>query len=162
MLRANWLNGMPKADQKAVVRSMLKLGLTADTAEEVAKGCNVDAAELKKVALKLAKGGELTDTDLNLLGRVNAVLDAVLDCAFERAEQQYGNVSRLAAGAIAIALAWVAQLIWAGNTATLGPAPSTWAAIGVGVLAVPVAPLAKDLTSALSTAMRALKAARAV
>ena len=40
--------------------------------------------------------------------------------------------------------------------------PSVLIALTVGLLAVPLAPVAKDLTSALSTAMRALKAARAV
>ena len=162
LVRANWLNGVAKAEQKAVVRSILKLGLTQATADELAQGCNVDAARLKTVAGKLAKGDELSDADLNLLGRVNAVLDAILDCAFERAEQQYRNVSRLLAGLLAVALAVVAQLIWAANAATMGAPPSLAVAVGVGLLAVPVAPVAKDVTSALSTAMRALKATRAV
>jgi len=162
VVRANWLNGVAKAEQKAVVRSILKLGLTPATADELAQGCNVDAARLKTVAGKLAKGDELSDADLNLLGRVNAVLDAILDCAFERAEQQYRNVSRLLAGLLAVALAVVAQLIWAANAATMGAPPSLAVAVGVGLLAVPVAPVAKDVTSALSTAMRALKATRAV
>ncbi len=158
VIRANWLNGMAKVEQKATVRAMLKLGLNTDTAEELAKGCKVDGPALRAVAVKLAKGQELSDTDLNLLGRVNAVLDAVLDCAFERAEQQYRNVSRLLAGVLAIVLAGVVQVIW--RIQDPASAPSFWVAVAVAVMAVPVAPVAKDLTSALSAAMRALKATR--
>lgn len=160
VIRANWLNGMPKLEQKATVRAMLKLGLNADTAESLAGGCKVDGQALRAIANKLAKGQELSETDVNLLGRVNAVLDAVLDCAFERAEQQYRNVSRLLAGLLAIGLAWIAQIIWMRQDPA--SAPSLAVALAVGLLAVPVAPVAKDLTSALSAAMRALKAARAV
>jgi hypothetical protein len=158
VISANWMNGTPKAEQKAAARALLKLGLSPDTADELARGSNVDAEALRAVARKLAEGAELTDTDLNLLGRVNAILDAVLDSAFERADQQYRNASRVWAGAIAIGLAVLAQAIW--NAEAPGAAPSLWVAIGVGLVAVPIAPVAKDLTSGLSSAMRALKAVR--
>lgn len=153
-VRANWINGVAKADQKVIVSSLLKLGLSKDTAASLALGSRVSPEALAKVADKLDKGQELTEQDLNVLGRMNAALEATLDAAFERAEQQYRNVSRLLAGLIALGLAWAAVPFVDGiDFAT---------ATAVGLLAVPVAPVAKDLTSALSTAMRALKAARAV
>jgi hypothetical protein len=163
LVRAHWLNGLPKADQKTATRNLLRLGLTPETAEAVAAGCHVDPAALKTVAAKIAKGAEdanLTGDDLQLLGRVYAVLDTVLDIAFERAEQQYRNGSRFWAGVIAVALAVLAQQIWSRNAGSMGPPPSIWAAVAVGLLAVPVAPVAKDLTSGLSAAMRALKTSR--
>jgi hypothetical protein len=154
MVQANWINGVPKADQKVVVSSLLKLGLSKDTAAGLALGSRVSPEALAKVADKLDKGLELTEQDLNVLGRMNAALEATPDAAFERAEQQYRNVSRLLAGLIALGLAWTAAFFVDGVDFVTATA--------VGLLAVPVAPVAKDLTSALSTAMRALKAARAV
>lgn len=159
VVQANWMNGMAKDDQKAVVRALIKLGLTGPTADSLAKAVNVDAAALGAVAGKLANGEPLLDVDLNLLGRLNAVLDALLDSGFERADQQYKNVSRLLAGVVAVGLSLAAWRFW---PASAGPAPDLRLALAVGLLAVPVAPVAKDLTSALSAAMKALKAAKAV
>lgn len=157
MVRANWLNGMAKADQKARVRALLKLGLTEATAPSLAISALVDPAVLARVARKIAEGQELSEQEFNVFGRMNAAVDAVLDGAFERADQQYRNVSKMLAGVTAIVVSAAAQLVWA---ATMSNPPSFAVAIGVGLLAVPVAPVAKDLTSALSAAMQALKAAR--
>lgn len=84
-------------------------------------------------------------------------IEATLDAAFEAAEQQYRNVSRVLAGLVCVGLALVAQALMPGDQ------PGDYLlAVTVGLLAVPLAPVAKDLTSALSTAMRALKASRAI
>lgn len=160
IVRANWVSGRPKADQKSVVGALLKLGLSGDTAEALAISARVDPQKLAIVAEKLGAGRELTDEDLNLLGRMTASVEAVLDAAFERADQQYRNLSRLLAGLVALALSAVVQIVWSINSP--GDAPGLGLALLVGLLAVPVAPVAKDLTSALSAAMKAIKAARAV
>lgn len=157
VIRANWLNGVTKADQKAVVRALIKLGLSETTADSLAGAAHVNAAALKAAAKKLTSGAAMTDADMNVLGRMNAVIDALLDAAFEKAEQQYRNYSRVGAGLIAIALSYGALQFWPGPDR-----PSDLAALAVGLLAVPLAPVAKDLTSAISTAMRALKAARTI
>ncbi|MFZ5718316.1 MAG: hypothetical protein ACOY5Y_02495 [Pseudomonadota bacterium] len=158
MVLANWRNGMAKEDQKMAIRALIKLGLTTQTAPDLARAAHLDPKALTAVAAKLARGAELTDADLNLLGRLSAVADAILDSAFERAEHQYRNVSRMLAGLIAVALAYGAWFMW-----PVGEGKPHWGyPLIVGVLAVPLAPVAKDLTSALSTAMRALKASRPV
>ncbi|MCR5875935.1 hypothetical protein LRS10_18340 [Phenylobacterium sp. J426] len=164
VVRANWINGMPKADQKARVSALIKLGLSKETAVALSVGGKVDGPALERVAAKLAEGRDLTSADLNILGRMNAALEARLDYAFEMAEQQYRNVARLAAGAIAVALS-LAVWMWWPYFFAVGEAPaqpSLLLALGVGLLAVPLAPVAKDLTSALSAALHALKAAKAV
>ena len=154
-VRANWINGMTKADQKAVVRALIKLGLSPATAPDLAAAAHVDPAALQLAAKKLETGKPLTDADLNVLGRMSAVVDALLDTGFERAEQQFKNASRALAGALAVLLAWLATFLWPEPQR-----PHFWLAFAVGLLAVPLAPVAKDLTSALSTAMRAIKAAK--
>jgi hypothetical protein len=158
VLRANWVAGVAKANQKAKAQALIKLGLNAANAPQIAAATHVSPTALQAAVKKLETGAKLTDADLNVLGRMNAALDALLDAAFEAADQQYRNWCRVLAGLIALGLAIAAWRLW---RATTGEAPpSLWAVLAVGLLAVPVAPVAKDLTSALSAAMNALKAAK--
>ncbi|MGH9561578.1 MAG: hypothetical protein ACRD3S_08990, partial [Terracidiphilus sp.] len=46
-LRANWYNGQDLAKQKAVAKSLIKLGLNATNAAAVAKATGVDEATLQ-------------------------------------------------------------------------------------------------------------------
>lgn len=160
IVRANWINGVPKPDQKTKVGALLKLGLSPETAPVIAAAAHVNANALSDAAAKLDRGENLSESDLNVLGRMTASVEAQLDAAFERAEQQYKNVSRLLAGLVALGLALVAQGLWIKAGGGSNTAASWGMAVAVGLLAVPVAPVAKDLTSALSAAMRALKAAK--
>lgn len=158
VLEANWVSGVAKADQKAKAEALIKIGLSSANAPGVAAAAHVDPAALQAAVTKLETGAPLTDADLNVLGRMNATIESLLDAAFEKADQQYRNVCRVLAGLACILLAIVADLLWEKTTGT--PRPSLWAALAVGALAVPLAPVAKDLTSALSAAMNALKAAK--
>jgi len=158
VLEANWIAGVAKADQKAKAQALIKLGLNSANAPEIALAAHVDPKALTEATAKLEKGAALSDADLNVLGRMNAAIDALLDAAFERADQKYRNTCRVLAGAIALGLSLLAWSVWESTTGTAQP--SVWAALAVGILAVPFAPVAKDLTSALSAAMRALKAAK--
>ena len=114
-------------------------------------------AALSAAARKLETGKELNDADLNVFGRMNAAIEALMDAAFEDCDQEYRNWCRLWAGVVALALALTAWWIWPADE---GSRPTLTAALAVGLLAVPLAPVAKDLTSALSSAMRALKASK--
>jgi hypothetical protein len=157
-MRANWIAGVPKAEQKAKVEALIRLGLTPQTAAAVAPVARVNAEALSVAVAKLERGEPLTEADLNVIGRMNAVVEALMDAAFEAADQQYRNSCRLLAGLSAIGLAVGAWLLW--PAATANARPSFWTAFAVGLLAVPIAPVAKDLTSALSAAMQALKSVR--
>lgn len=158
VLRDHWVAGVAKADQKAKAQALIKLGLNSGNAALVATASHVDATALRTAVLKLEKGTKLNDADLNVLGRMNATIEVLLDAAFEAADQQYRNWCRVLAGGICLGLALAAWWLWQPTTGD--PPPSLWAALAVGLLAVPLAPVAKDLTSALSTAMGALKAAK--
>lgn len=156
VIRANWISGVAKADQKAKAQALIKLGLGPSNAAQVATATHVDATALTAAIAKIETGAALSDADLNVLGRMNATIDALLDAAFERAEQEYRNVCRLLAGVLAVFLAFGAREFW---PAAAGPPPTALATAVVGLMAVPLAPVAKDLTSGLSAAMQALKAA---
>lgn len=157
VVRANWVAGVAKADQKAKTQALIKLGLNSANAEAVAVATHVDPTALKAAIVNLETGAKSTDADLNVLGRMSATIDVLLDAAYEAADQQYRNSCRVLAGAIAMGLSIAAWALWPTEA---GPPPSFAAAIVIGLIAVPVAPVAKDLTGALSSAMNALKAAK--
>lgn len=157
-VKANWINGVAKSDQKAAVKSLIRLGITTATAADLAASApGIDNAALVAVAQKIDGGLELSEEDINLLGRFDAILDAQMDAGFERADQQYRNAAKMLASVFAILLSlagmWIlkGQMIDGGDTAV---------AFFLGILSIPLAPIAKDLTSALGTAVSALKAAK--
>ncbi len=164
-LRANWINGVAKNEQKAVAKSLIRLGLTSGNARTLAQAAGVDPEQLQDCARRIRSSDALTPEDLNVLGRFDAIVSAVLDEGYERADQQYRNVSKLAAALTAIVLAAIAGgLIFHHNN------PDHWLgyfgsaqlliAILVGAVSTPLAPIAKDLSSALSAAVKAVGTTR--
>lgn len=156
-VQANWLNGVGKAEQKAAAKNLIRLGLTADTAESMAADLpSVDGASLKAAAAKMVSGTALTEDEVNLLARFDSIVEARLDAAYERADQKYRNVARVAAAVVAMVLSVAGAIFIAGSTA----GADYITAIFVGLLATPLAPVSKDLISALTTAVSAFKAAK--
>lgn len=163
VIRAHWINGRPRGEQIGVLRSLLRLGLNRDTAAQLAVIGNVDAEALGAAADKLVSGESMTEAEVNLIGRVEAAVEARLDAAFDLAEQAYRNQARIWAGAIAVVLALLASLMITPPPAILGlnlKGQSWMIGVLVGLLAVPIAPIAKDLVSALTAASKALQTAR--
>ncbi|HEV2397758.1 MAG TPA: hypothetical protein VGS27_12505 [Candidatus Sulfotelmatobacter sp.] len=151
-LRANWLNGMALADQKAVAKALIKLSLNEDTAERMARATGLDQDTLQKIAEKLSgkldtSTGKppLTPAETDLYGRFDLLLSAMLDQAYERADQRYRNSAKLLAVVVAVALALLGAKTIYGH---LGCGVWERALIG-GLLATPLAPIAKDLASAI-------------
>jgi hypothetical protein len=55
-LRANWFNGKDLESQKAIAKSLIKLGLNEATAPGLARATGVDADTLKAVGAKISSG----------------------------------------------------------------------------------------------------------
>lgn len=169
-LRANWINGLAKDDQKAQAKSLIRMGLSSDTAGELASAAHVDEPKLRAVIAKVeANAGaapdqqqSLTAQDALLLGRLNAAVDAAMDAGFERADQQYRNASRVTAGLFALGLAvWAGALLaGSGTVPGLTYGNFVWPSLLVGLLATPIAPIAKDLASSLQAAASAVSAVK--
>jgi len=93
-----------------------------------------------------------------LAGRFATALDARIGAAFAVAEEQYEAQAKMWSGLVAVLLAL-------GFNYGLGTAPdavnhgkfSWWLALGIGIIAVPLAPVAKDLSSSLQNALTAFK-----
>ena len=164
-LKANWINGMPKADQKMVAKSLIRLSLP-DNAQRLAEATGVDSKALSICADNIRKGENLSPENVNVLGRLDAVVSAVLDEAYECADQKYRNAAKLAAACISVVLGIIAGYpLFAATHAGQSVADYMQAhdlviAAMVGVISTPLAPVAKDLSSSLTQAVRAVSAAK--
>jgi|SRR5271157_1810 len=156
-LRANWLNGMALADQKAIAKALIKLNLTSTTAAGMASATGVDASVLTAVAGKLrikeepgAKLEPLTERETDVYGRFDLLLSAMLDQGYQRGDQRYRNSAKLLAVPIAVVLALLGGwAIHGGSFTSFVTGADAGKAFLGGLLATPLAPVAKDLSSAL-------------
>jgi len=155
-LKSNWINGVAKADQKAKAKALIHLGLTAGNAADLAKAAGVDEKTLASVADKVAGRAQgntaLTPAEINTLGQFDAILSVILDEAYERGDQQYRNGTKILAMIFAVIFGIAGSLLIKGSSGD---------AVGLGLLvglaAVPLAPIAKDLTSSLQAAVAAIQ-----
>jgi hypothetical protein len=150
-LKANWLNGVAKADQKAKAKALIHLGLTPGNAVKLAEATGVSGEKLQALAEKTAGGGQPSTEEINVLGQFDVILSAMLDDAYERADQKYRNASKLLAMAVATVLGGIGGWLVFGIASWYFPL-----SIIVGLSATPLAPVAKDLTTALQAAAGAV------
>jgi hypothetical protein len=142
--------------QTAVAKTLrqgVRLGLTATNAEALATFLGtVEPKALLAAVNKIAAGSDLATGDRGAIGRFEAAVDARIDSALSRAKDVYLGTIRMAASGLAIVLSEVAERV-------LGPASHlTWVgALLVGIVAVPLAPVANDLVAALQAATKALR-----
>ena len=154
-LRANWLNGVDKSDQKAKTKALIHLGLTQGNADKLAKVAGVDAAKLKSLAQKTASGNPVSQQEINVLGQFDTALSAVLDAAYERADQKYRNACKLLAMVVAAIMAVLVDLFFFDHPQKYFDAGLAKALL-IGLAATPLAPIAKDIASSLQAAAGAV------
>ena len=153
-LKANWLNGMALADQKSIAKAMIKLNLNEDTAGMMATATGVDKGALASIATKLSTGEALTTEETDAYGRFDLLLTAVLDQGYQRGDQRYRNSAKLLAVPVSVVLALLgAWAVWGGLNASDTPL-----AIVCGLLATPLAPVAKDVASAVQAGTKLAQA----
>jgi hypothetical protein len=152
VLRANWINGaMSFGDQKAIAKTLLKLRLDTNTAPHLASLTGVDETLLKSVATKYTSGGALVPDEQNVAARFDLQLSTLIDEGYQFADQRYRNWSKLAAVPVAVGLAYL------GRYALNDPSIPELGALICGLLAAPLAPVSKDLASALQASVKALQ-----
>lgn len=131
-----------------VIRQGVRIGLTEENASRVANFLGmVDVDKLKQAARRVNAGEELTAELRNVLGRFELAADTRIDAALTLAQHYYVGAVRIAASIIALIIA-LAVGIYQGFT---------FQALLVGVAAVPLAPVAKDLVTALQSASKAIR-----
>jgi hypothetical protein len=155
-LEANWANGVDLSSQKAIAKSLIKLHLNVESAEKVAAKTNVDPAILKSVAAKISSGTALSQPESDAYARLDLIVTALLDEAYQFADEVYRNRTRALAALLSVVLALTGTWCIDG-TEKLFASRDLVTAVVVGLLATPLAPIAKDLSSALSAAVNALQ-----
>lgn len=155
-LRANWLNGMALTDQKAVAKALVKLNLSPNSAATMAAATGVKPDLLKNIAEKLSTGAPLTPEETDAYGRFDLLLTAVLDQGYQRGDQRYRNSAKLLAVPIAMLLALLGA--WAIGSMHCLSATDALKACAAGLLATPLAPVAKDLASAIQAGTKVAQA----
>jgi hypothetical protein len=142
------------------LRQGIRVGLRSESAAELVEaiGRPVDASALSETLARLERGEPLTDADRSLIGRFELAADSRIDAALTLADARYVWAMRGRASLVSIALAVV-------GTWLLGPSGQTyWSSLAlgglIGIAAVPIAPVAKDLASGLRSALGAASAAR--
>ena len=160
-LHGNWVNGRELTDQKAIAKSLIKLRLNNTTADKFAAATGVDEAILKSVGGKMSNNTPLSPDETNVLGRFDLALSAILDDAYQHADQRYRNWAKVAAMLISITLACGGGLAISTHEAHayLG-SQDMWVALIAGLLATPLAPVSKDLASALQAGVKVAQAVR--
>jgi len=153
VLKARWLNGAPPAEQKATAKSLIKLRLNEKTATDLAKATGVDADKLGDLAQRIAEGKTPQAEDADLFNRFDLMLTTIIDQGYQRADQAYRNTARVWSIAVSVALAVFGGRILLGSNFWCSQQLSI--AFLIGLAATPVAPFAKDLTSALSAGVKA-------
>ncbi|MGA2151113.1 MAG: hypothetical protein ABSG48_02985 [Geobacteraceae bacterium] len=160
-LWANWVNGTSLADQKAIAKTLVKLHLNQKTANHLASETGVDGKIMEQVAEKYATGGKLDDDETNVAGRFDLMLATILDEGYQRADQTYRNRAKLCAMVVSIAIALIGGYsIYDNASVNYLQSKEMLTALLVGLLATPLAPVAKDLSSALQAGVKAVQAAR--
>ena len=159
-LHGNWINGRELDDQKAIAKSLVKLRLDSNTATQFATATGVDKTILAQVGAKMSNNTPLDPTETNTLGRFDLALSAILDDAYQHADQRYRNWAKLTASFVAILLALAGgSTLVKGSEAYLGTS-QMWLCLFAGVLAAPLAPMTKDVASALQAGVKAAQAFR--
>jgi hypothetical protein len=152
-LKANWFNGTDLGSQKSIAKSLIKLNLNPANAAALAAATGVDPTGLTAVAINIAAGTPLTSAQSDLYGRFDLIVTALLDETYQSSDDVYRNWTRAIAAVAAVLLAIVGGL-------TLNPRADTSQILQfviVGLLATPLAPIAKDLSTALATAVNTLQ-----
>ena len=156
-LKSNWVNGMASSDQRAIAKSLVKLRMSQDLVPTLAQLTGVNATILASVAAKIASGTPLTPDETDVYSRFDLVLTTLLDQAYQRADQQYRNMAKLSAVIASLALAGVGAWSLGEIHGFFLYSQAFWQAILMGVLATPLAPVAKDLASAVQAGAKAVQ-----
>ena len=156
--KSHYRMGRGKGALPKTLRQGIRIGMNEDTVETMAVVVGgLEKSDLSDVARKVKAGSVLDDKDKNILGRFEVAADARIDAALALAERSYINRMHLRAFIIAIVLSLLSALFLSYHYNW----DHLWKYLGfglmTGLIAVPIAPIAKDLTKALQSAAKAVR-----
>ncbi|HYL01764.1 MAG TPA: hypothetical protein VEU78_11255 [Steroidobacteraceae bacterium] len=131
------------------LRQGVRIGLTTANAENVARFLGTVApAALRQAAAAVESSTPLSDAERGAIGRFELAADARIASALSRAQDVYLGWVRGSASLCAIVLGIATALILGSDLVD---------GLIVGVVAVPLAPIANDVVAALQAATRAMR-----
>jgi hypothetical protein len=149
----NLLRAQYRGNQRELVRLIrqgVRVGLTPANAIPIASFLGiVDGKKLAEAAAQVRKGTDLSPELRNVLGRFELAVDGRIDAALTLAQTKYVGATRVIASLVALFIALAVG-------AYMGPG-YVFQALLVGIAAVPLAPVAKDLVTALQSASKAIR-----
>ena len=98
-----------------------------------------------------------TQEQSDAYSRFDLIVTALLDETYQHADQVYRNWTRASAAVLAVALAFFGGWSLVGSWEGFWWKPDMFLALLVGLLATPLAPIAKDISTALSTAVNTMQ-----
>ena len=144
ILKANWTNGASKADQKIKSKSLIDLVVTSS----VANATKVEGA--------LGLSG--ISSSPPVLDQFDKLMNLIVDGAYEDADKEYRAWAKWSASLIAL----IMSIFTCGLAYGWEQFSEHWgSAVLAGLLAVPLAPIAKDLSTTITAAAQAIKPAKA-
>ena len=147
------LRGQYRGDQAELaklLRQGVRVGLTTGNATAVAAFLgNLDGAALSAAIDVANRNGDLATGQRAIIGRYEVAADARISAALAYAQAEYVGAVRVLASIVAVAIAMIVGYYIP---------VSLLASAVVGIAAVPLAPIAKDLASGIQAASKALKA----
>lgn len=153
LLKEQYRSGRTKGELLTSIRQGVRIGLTPDTAGKLAsRVCVVESGHLVAVAEDLSSGKELVQEKRSILGRYELAVDALITASLARANAKYVGGVRVLASAISILIALAVGKWLYGDAEN-----NLLISLFVGVAAVPVAPIAKDLSTAVRSVGDAMK-----
>jgi hypothetical protein len=162
LLRGTYRKGPGELEQ--LLRDGLRLALKADNAQTLARAFGQDGNQLRDALARFAAQraqapagaapapGVDALEDRTMVGRFELAVDARIQAALANAQDFYAGMMRLIAGLMALAASLLVAFLGATDTES----PAWGQAFLVGVAAVPIAPITKDLISLLSAATSAV------
>lgn len=167
LLKAQYRNGRSKGDlprtlrqgvrigfgvmeQNDIQKTALALGIDAQTAEQAMKALVAARNQRPPAAGESSTGMSepVSGEQRSALARLETSIDARIDAALVLAEVQYVTQTKVIATFVALLIAFGVGYILESKPVV---------SFMVGITAVPLAPVAKDLATALQEAVRALK-----
>ena len=159
------VRGQYKGDAQELRRTLkqgIRIGLNGENAGSLAEFVGVPEAEslpaFVEVVQKLGTGADLTDRERRLLARFEAAVDTRIEAAMTMAQSAYVGTMRIAAMIVSLSIALVTAFVL--SQAEGARSDLTLFAVLIGLGAVPIAPVAKDLATAVQSAATAIRARR--
>lgn len=156
LLKGQYRNGRAKGDLPKTLRQGVRVGVNEDNADQVACYVGVVSARELEAAISSMRAIDINreseaEEGRRVIGRFELAVDARLNAALALAEQRYVFFARLHASVIALVLAMVTAMALDGDSDTY------IRALLVGIAAIPIAPVAKDISAVLRHAKRAVR-----